>query len=45
MEPSIKDNGWEIKSMGMEFKYGLMELVMRDIGKITKHVEKENFGM
>lgn len=29
----------------MGSKYGLMELGMKVIGDITKHVERESFGM
>jgi len=33
------------KSMGMEFKYGLMEHDMKVTGNSTRLVEKESFGM
>ena len=34
-----------IRSMGMVYKYGLMELVMKDIGDIIKLVVRASFGM
>jgi hypothetical protein len=41
----IQDNGEVQKGMVMEYKYGLMEPSMREIGKTIKHTEKGNFIM
>jgi hypothetical protein len=41
----IKDNGKINNDMVMEYRYGLTELNMRDIGLIIKLMEGENSGM
>lgn len=41
----IKENGKEIKNMVLGFKFGLMELGMKVIGKIIKLMDMESFGM
>ena len=40
----IMENGkkMEIKGMEEEYKYGLMEVDMKDIGLKTKQIKKEN---
>ena len=40
-----EDNGGELLDMDMVYKFGLMELDMKENGKITKLMEKENSGM
>lgn len=45
MESSTKDNGQDLIDMDMGFKYGLMEPNIKEIGKKTRHVEKENLFM
>ena len=45
MELFIKVNGWATRNMAMEFKYGLMELGMRDTGSIIKLVGRASSGM
>jgi len=44
MEQSIRGSGLEIRSMGMEFKSGLMVLAMKAIGSTTRPAEKESSG-
>jgi len=31
--------------MALVYKFGLMELNMKDVGKIIEQMEKDNFGM
>jgi hypothetical protein len=45
MELCSKANGRAHIGMAMGFRYGLMELNMKDSGKTIKHMEKESFGM
>ena len=41
----IKANGMERKGMDLEYKCGLMEPSIKDIGKIIKHMDKVHSGM
>lgn len=45
MEQFIKVNGKAKIGMDLEYKFGLMELNMKDIGKIIRLMGKESFGM
>ena len=45
MESSTKDNGQDLIDIDMVFKYGLMEPNIKEIGKKTRHVERENLFM
>lgn len=44
-EPFIEVNGKTNLDMGMEYRYGLMELNTKDFGKIIKLMEEENLVM
>jgi len=44
MERYTRDNGLEMSSMDLVYKFGLMAHDMKDIGNIIKLVEKVNSG-
>ena len=44
MEQFIKGNGKGMFVMASEYKYGLMELVMKDTGRIIKHMALASSG-
>lgn len=45
MEQFTKASGKMETDKDLEFKYGQMELNMKDTGKTTRHLEEESFGM
>lgn len=44
MELFTRVSGWVIRSMAMEFRFGLTEPVTRGIGRITRHAARVNSG-
>lgn len=45
MELCIRDSGKEAIDMALEYRYGLMELSMKGIGRTTKLMARVSFGM
>ena len=45
MVPNIKVNGKRIREMGMVFRLGLMDRIMKELGKMGRGMAKEHiFG-